>query len=190
MSLDDSREFIDEKSVSMWNTVLTYGVIGGILLVIYSYFDYTSLFSTSSLGAMIGSFLINLAIFGGIVFLAIRKHRDQELGGYITMGRCLGVGILTVVVASVLSGIFGYLYMSFVDPEVMTKMTQNMTWMYEMMGVDEDQIEDTLEATADLQQSPNILTSVGGGAFGGALYGLILSAIIGAVMRKNPPEMA
>jgi len=189
MSLDDSREYIDEKSVSMWSTVLTYGVIGGILMVIYSYFDYKMLFSTSSLGAMIGSFFINLVIFGGLVFLVIKKHRDEELGGYITMGRCLAVGVLAVVVASLLNGIFGYIYMSFVDPDVMTKMSQNMTWMYDMMGMDEDTIEDAMEATEELQQNPNILTSVFGGAFGGGMYGLILSAIIGAIMRKNPPEM-
>lgn len=190
MSLDDNREYIDEKAVPIWNTALTYGVIGGIAMVIYSYFNYSTLFSTSSLGAMIGSFLLNVAIFGGLVFLAIKKHRDQELGGYITMGRCLGIGILTVVVASILNGIFGYIYMSFVDPDVMTKMAQNMGWMYEMIGADEDTIEDAMDATADLQQSPSIFTSIIGGAFGGALYGLILSAIIGAIMRKNPPEIA
>ncbi|MEN0049666.1 MAG: DUF4199 domain-containing protein [Bacteroidota bacterium] len=190
MSLDDNMDYIDEKAVPMWNTALTYGVIGGVLMVIYSYLNFSTLFSTSSLGAMIGAFLINVAIFAGIVILAIKKHRDQELGGYITMGRCLGLGIVTVIVASLLNGIFGYIYISSIDPDVMTKLAQNMTWMYEMLGMDEDQIEDALDATEDLQQSPSIFTSIFSGAFAGAMYGLILSAIIGALMRKNPPEMA
>lgn len=190
MSLDDNRDYIDEKSVPMWNTALTYGVIGGVAVVIYKYLNYSTLFSTSSLGGMIGAFFMNLVIFGGLIFLAIKKHRDEELGGFITMGRCLGIGIMTIVIASVLGGIFDYIYTSFIDTEVMTKMTQSMGWFYEMMGLDEDQILDTLEATEDLQQEPSLLMSIGGGAFGGALTGLILSAIIGAIMRKNPPEMA
>jgi len=185
--IDDNREYINESAVSMWPTVVRFGVIGGVASLLYKYINYTTMFSTSSLGGMIAAFLLNLAIFGGLIYLAIRQHRDQELGGFITMGRCLAVGIMTVVIASVLGGIFDYVYVNFIDPDVTAKLSENMVWFYEMMGMDEDTIEDTLEAVAENQVQPNLLMSVGGAAFGGALTGLILSAILGAVMRKDQP---
>ena len=87
--IDNDMDYIDEKSVSIWSTALMYGVFGGIAVVIYRYIGYTTLFSTASLGGAVAAFFINLVIFGGLIYLAIKKHRDEELGGYITMGRCL-----------------------------------------------------------------------------------------------------
>ncbi|MEM8524405.1 MAG: DUF4199 domain-containing protein [Bacteroidota bacterium] len=194
MSLDDNREYIDEKSVPMWNTALTYGVVGGVLAVVFQYVSYSTMFASSSLGGALGSLLLNLLLYVGIIVFAIKKHRDQELGGYITMGRCLGVGILSVVVASLMVGIFDYVYIAFIDPEFPIRQAESMVWMYELTGLDEDTIEDTIEAMVeaarDVASNPNIVTSVLGKAFGGALLGLVLTAIIGAIMRKNPPEMA
>lgn len=183
--LDAREDYIEENTVSIWPTVLKYGIIGGIVFVLYKYMGYMTLFSTASLGGAVGAFVINLLLFGGIIFLAIREQRDQYLGGYITMGRCLTIGILTVVFASVLGGVFDYIYMAFIDPDIMIKQTEGMVWLYEMMGMDEDTIEDTLEASIDAQMEPSLLISVGGGAFGGALLGLIMSAIVGAFMKRT-----
>lgn len=187
--IDNDMDYIDEKSVSIWSTALTYGVFGGIAIVIYKYLSYATLFSTASLGGAIAAFFLNLIIFGGLIYLAIKKHRDEELGGYITMGRCLALGIVTVVIASILGGVFDYIYTAFIDTEVTSKMVANMGWMYEMMGLDEDQIEETIEVTQEAQMSPNLLMAVGGSALGGALTGLIMSAIVGALTRKDRPEI-
>ncbi|MEM9886394.1 MAG: DUF4199 domain-containing protein [Bacteroidota bacterium] len=188
--LDNDIAYVDERSVSMLPAVLRYGLMGGMAIVIYKYINYTTLFATASLGNVVIAFLMNLALFGGLVYLVIKHHRDNELGGFITMGRCLGLGILTIVFASIMGGIFDYIYMSFVDAEILQKLNAQLTWVYEMMGMDEDQIEDTIELVEDTQGEikPSLLMSVGGAAMGGVFTGLILSAIIGAFMRKNHPE--
>ena len=187
--IDDQSDYINEQGVSMMPSVLKYGVIGGLAIAIYKYFNYSTLFATSSMGNMFLAFLVNLVLFGGLIYLVIKEHRDKELGGYITMGRCLGVGILTIIFASLLGGIFDYVYMAFIDPEIQQKLTTQLSWMYEMMGMDEDQIEDAMEATEDINLEPSLMMSVGGAAIGGAFSGLILSAIIGAFTRKNHPDM-
>jgi hypothetical protein len=43
------------------------------------------------------------------IILATRAYRDQEQGGYITYGRALAVGTLTVLFAGVITSVFTYL---------------------------------------------------------------------------------
>ncbi|MEM1324477.1 MAG: DUF4199 domain-containing protein [Bacteroidota bacterium] len=184
----NTSEFIEESTVSFWSVVIKYGVIGGLLVVVYKYINYTTFFSTASMGGAIAAFLINLLLFGGLIYLATKEHRDQQLGGYLTMGRAIVVGIFTVLFASVIGGVFDYIYMAFIDPEIQVKLSRNLTWMYEIMGLDEDQIEDAMDAVEETQMKPSIFTAIGGAAFGGAMTGVILSAIVGAIMKKNPPK--
>ncbi|MEM0994092.1 MAG: DUF4199 domain-containing protein [Bacteroidota bacterium] len=190
--IDDQTDYINEKNVSMSPTVLKYGIIGGLAVVGYKYLNYTTLFATESLGNFLLTLLLNLVLFGGLVYAVIKEHRDRDLGGYITMGRCLGLGILTVVLASTLGGIFDYIYMAFVDADVLQKLNAQLTWVYDMMGMDEDQIEDAIAAMEDAQGQiePSLLMSAGGAAIGGVFTGLILSAIMGAFMRKTHPDIA
>ncbi len=178
----------NEKSVSFMPTALTYGVLGGLAIVVFNLVNYITLFSTSSIGGAVAAFALTLAVWFGMVALAIRKHRDKDLGGYITMGKALGLGIVTVMIASLLSGIFGYIYMTMIDPELLAKQTASMSWMYEIMGMDEDQIDEITGTVEDMQQQPSLITALGGALMGGAFTGLIVSAITGAIMRKNPPE--
>jgi hypothetical protein len=184
-----TNDFIEESTVSFWPVVLKYGVIGGFLAVAYQYINYTTLFSTSSLGSAIGAFLLNLLLYGGLIYFAMKEHRDQQLGGFMSMGRAIVVGIFTVLIASVFRGIFDYVYVAFIDPEIQLKLSRNLAWLYEMTGLDEDQVQDTIEAVEESQEQlrPSIFTAVAGAAFGGAMTGIILSAIVGAFMKRNPP---
>ncbi len=177
-----------EKSIMP--IVLRYGLLGGLAMIGFNILNYITLFATSNMGGVISGFVIQLAIWFGMVALAIRHHRDQDLGGFITMGKCLSLGILVVMLAALASGIFGYIYLNFIDNEVLVRQTQSMAWMFEMMGMDEEMIEQSLEGVEETQLSSNIFISIGGALFGGAITGLIVSAITGAIMRKNPPEMA
>jgi uncharacterized protein (DUF697 family) len=177
-----------EKSIMP--IVLRYGLLGGLGMIGFNVLNYITLFATSNIGGAISGFVIQLAIWFGMVALAIRHHRDQDLGGFITMGKCLSLGILVIMLAALVSGIFGYIYMNFIDTEVLVKQTKSMAWIYEMMGMDEDMIEQAQEAVEETQATSNVLYAIGGALVGGAITGLIVSAITGAIMRKNPPEMA
>lgn len=177
-----------EKSIMP--IVLRYGLLGGLAMIGYNVINYTTLFASSNIGGAISGFMIQLAIWFGMVALAIRHHRDQDLEGFITMGKCLSLGILVVMLAALVSGIFGYIYMNYIDTEIVARQNASLSWLYEMMGMDEDMIEQAQEAVEETQATSNIFLAIGGALFGGAFVGLIVSAITGAIMRKNPPEMA
>ncbi|NJL76433.1 MAG: DUF4199 domain-containing protein [Saprospiraceae bacterium] len=152
-TLDQPASFPDPKAVSVFPTALRYGVLLGIIVIIYTFINYQTLFAISNIGGTISAFLLQIIIWFGIVTLAIRKHRDKDLGGYISMGRCIGLGVLMIVIATLMNSIFNYFYIAFINPDIVVQMAEKMTWLYEMIpNMDEDLIEATIEA-AKIQKS-------------------------------------
>ena len=189
-TLDQPASFPDPKAVSVFPTALRYGALLGVIAMIYTFINYQTLFAISSIGGMVSAFLLQIIIWFGTVTLAIRKHRDKDLGGYITMGRCIGLGVLMVVIATLMSSIFNYYYIAFINPDIVAQMTEKMTWFFEMMpNMDEDFIEASVEASKNTQVTSLPITLVSS-LFSGGVVGLIVSSIVGAIMRRNPPGMA
>ena len=106
----------------MKNTILKYGVIGGITI---------SILSTGMLminkgehnfenGQLIGYATMIIAL--STVFLGIKSYRDNEQAGLITFGKAFKIGILITLIASMFYIIAWMLYFQFGDgQEMMSK---------------------------------------------------------------------
>lgn len=186
-TLDNDFNIIDESSVSFTPTATRYGLIGGAVLILITLLSYIVLIPAGGTLLGLGSILPFIAYVAMIV-MAIRQHRDNELGGYITLNRCIGVGTLVMIVAILLNSVFNYVYTTFIDPTIIDQTLEATRGMYEMMGLDEDEIDEAIEQAKENQ--PGAVVTIGLGMFFGAITGLVFSAIIGLIMRKNPPQMA
>ncbi len=188
-TLDNPNDYIDPAKVSPWPTAARYGLIGGLILIVYSLLGILTGFSSpaSGLGAVFANFLITLAIFIGAVVLGIRAHRDQELGGFISFGRAFLVGFAVAIIMAVLNAAFSYLYMAVIDPGYLEQLMEDMTVMYERLGLSEDQIE---EAMAQVEQrmdpGKNLVTTI----ITLAVSGAVVSLICALIMKKAPPSPA
>jgi hypothetical protein len=185
-SLHNDASLQDPKKVTIFPTALLYGVLGGIVIIVYTFLNYETFFAISNLGGAISGFFIQASIWFGMVILAIRKHR-KDLGGYISMGRCLGLGIVIVIIATILYVVFSYIYSTVINPEIEKQLIEKMSWFFEMVGMDEDQIETAIQTAPDVELS-NLPYTLFASIFSGGILGLIVSAITGAVMRKNRPD--
>ncbi len=127
-----------------------------------------------------------IIMIGGIV-LATRTYRDQEQGGYISYGRALGTGTLTVLFASVITAFFTLALFTVIDPGLMDRMmTMREMAMYES-GLSDDQIDMAMNM-AERFASPAILSLSG---FAGSVFiGFIFSLITSIFLKKegNPLE--
>ncbi|UOQ71877.1 DUF4199 domain-containing protein [Hymenobacter cellulosilyticus] len=152
---------------------IRYGLITGLLWIIVDFilratelsFKY-SIYVTAS-----------IAVYALGIILAHRFFKQQN-HGFMTYGQ----GILIVVVLSLISGfissLFNYAYVNFIDPDYPLRMRTDMeAWMSSMPGVQEEQIQKSLEGLSDEKmKSPlQIGKSTLGGAFGGLITGLIVS---------------
>ena len=118
-TLDNPSEILDASNVPIRPTAQKYGLIGAMILIVVGLamnlsglIDYTQKGGTGNTIASI----LQYGIIIIIVVLAIKTHRDDDLGGYITLGRSLSVGMLTGLIIGIITAIWAYVYFGFIDP--------------------------------------------------------------------------
>ena len=55
-----------------------------------------------------------LILIAGFIF-GTKAYRDSELNGHISYGKALGYSIIILLVASIISTIYGYIFMNFIE---------------------------------------------------------------------------
>jgi hypothetical protein len=167
----------ENKKPSLLRSTLNYGIMLGLALVIYSLllWMFNATFN-QGLG-----YLSYVIIIGGIV-LATRAYRDQEQGGYISYGRALGVGTLTVLFASVIGAIYTYLLFSVIDPGLLDRMMIIREEAMYGSGLTDDQIDMALAMTERFAR-PGIMAV--SGFFGSVFVGFIISLITSIFLKKE-----
>ena len=189
-TLDEPMGYIDPQDVSPRPTAMRYGLIwglAGILLGLISYLlGWTEPTGGFSSGSMISSVLsIGLAI--GILVMAIKHHRDNELGGYISFGRGFKTGMLTSLFYAVIATVWMVIFINFIATDMIDNIQAAMVEQWEEQGLTDEQIEQA-QSFAGFFSSKGFMI---GAAFGGALlWGAILSLIISAVMKNDHPQTA
>ncbi|AQR74836.1 DUF4199 domain-containing protein [Sphingomonas sp. LM7] len=86
----------------MLRTILTYGVIAGVIVGIPTFGIFTVLAENAPsgwLGMAIGYLTMLVAL--SMVFLAIKRRRDDDLGGVIRFWPAFGMGLAISVVAGI-----------------------------------------------------------------------------------------
>ena len=173
----------DESEISPVSDILRYGLIGGLILVIFS---FTSIIFDLHLTSMMTAILLGLAVYAIVIILIIigaKNHRDHTLGGYISFGRAFVTGTMIGLLASIVSQIFNIIY-NIIDPEYMERITESMLEMYEEQGLNEQQLEEIADRMADPNSFSNIIT----GLMTFLVLSAIVAAIVAAVIKKEKPR--
>lgn len=167
------------QPISTARTALKWGVILGVALIIYSLFLYlTDNIGNSKLGWV--SFVVSI---GGLV-LAMRDYRTLN-GGYMSYSEGLTIGTLTSGVSGLLSSLFSVFYTTVIDTGVMERMVDKTRDQLEESGLPDEQIEQQIKFV-EMFQSPGLTFAFG--VIGAVIFGLLLSLVISAIMRRNKPN--
>lgn len=170
----------------MMKTEMKYGLIIAAISAIWlilqdlvglhdKYIQYQSM--VSWLG-----FIITI---GGL-FFAIKTKRDKEFGGSIAYGQCIKTGLLTSLVSGFLSSIFTLIFFKFINPGFLTALLELQHQELLDKGLPSESV-DAAMSMMEMMFSPAIMTIMG---FVSALIGgLIISLILGAFLKKDPPPV-
>jgi hypothetical protein len=167
-----------ENQPSTTQVALKWGAITGITLIVFSVIlNISGQFGNKGLGALIYVFII-----AGII-LCIREFKTLN-NGFMSFGQGFGAGTLMTAIASILSAIFTYIYMTLIDTTLSGKILDNARQEWEKQGMSSDQIEQA-ESYSKMFMSP-------GAIFGFTvvflvLFGLVVSLIASAIMKKDKP---
>jgi len=168
---------MNEKN-TLSKSAMYFGAILGIALVFFMFITYIlDVTAAKAIG------YLQYAIIVAGLFISQKKYRDDNLKGYISYGKALGFGTLTVFFASLIVGFFTYLLYSIIDPGLMEKiLTASEDAMFER-GLSDDEIDMAMQITRKFT-NPLVLTfsTVFGITFIGFLFSLITSIF---VKKKN-----
>lgn len=173
-------KIMEQKSTSIWKPAITSGIYVGIALILISVIFYMTGNVLSKWAQWIGY----LVMAGGIIFGQL-KYR-KSLGGFMTYGQALLMGVLAMFFASVMYGIYTWLLYSVIDPSLQEQLRLATEEQLVRQGnIPEEQIDAAVEM-ATMLQSPVMMMIIA--IFGGTFAGLIISLITSIFTRKKPSE--
>lgn len=163
---------------------LQYGLYTGLGLIIYSLIVQLAGLAGNQTMGIVGMFVSGVVLILGIIY-ALKDFRSQN-GGYLSYGQGLGVGSLLAGVAGLISGIFTYIYLSFIDNSAMKEAMDKQREALEARGMSDEQIEQAI-AMAEKFSTPGMAVVMS--IIGMALIGFVLSLIIAAIMKRDSNPM-
>lgn len=178
-----------ENEVDFLNTAAQYGLIGGAVMVVFSLVTHLAGLSDGSNGNIIlGSILSGIAVIAAYAIcqvLAVRKHRKEELGGYISFKRAFLVCVIVALGISMISALWNFVYLNFIDPEFINRVLDNTQEFMENMDMPEEVIEEAMEdARAGID--PSLVGSLKS-VLGTLIFGSFIGLIVAAATKKEAP---
>ncbi|MCB0658171.1 MAG: DUF4199 domain-containing protein [Saprospiraceae bacterium] len=181
--IDNNDQLPDPQDVRYGSTAIRYGLYTGLVLVAISLLMYLlGMSDPTKTGQRWISLVITVLITAGGMVLANRYHRDEELGGVMNFGRGFGVSMLVGVAASLVSAIYSYLFLKFIDPTVMDKAMEMQRQQMEGRGMTDEQIEQASKMM-DMFSTPGFASL---SAFiSSIIFALIISLVVAAIMQRR-----
>ncbi len=172
-------------NIPVWNTVLRYGLYLAGATIVFGLLIYLVNFNMMTFGGMAlyyGSLLAMSTVFA---VMAIKYQRNQLDGGYISYGKALLVGALTIFAGSMVASLWGYVFVNFIDPDYLTTLKEMLedTWGDQMTA------EQLAEANEGFDKADEIGASLWSGVKSGGISGLIIG-LITAAFTKKPPQIS
>ncbi|WP_133272078.1 DUF4199 domain-containing protein [Hymenobacter radiodurans] len=166
--------------VSTTSVGLRYGLLTGIVSIIYSFILLAANLQQNSALALL-SFVILIV---GII-LAHKTYKESN-NGFMSYGQGLGIGALVGLVTGLLGGVFNYIYTTFIDPSAAQRaMEQARAKLEESGSMSDAQIDQTVQMSQRFSSGPvGIVVAL----ISFAIAGFLLSLIIAAITKHNRPE--
>jgi hypothetical protein len=178
-----------DKKPSLLQFTMTYGAILGVVSIIFSLILYVTGFMPCNFKRMLFMSVVSLGLLVGFIIAGDRAYRDKVLGGSITFGHALMVGLFIVVFSTILSSFYSLVFNLYIDPEYMNRVFEcSKNWTYDFMtrmGAPEGQIDQAMKRMEEQQADMTPLNTFFSGLYMSAIFGFILSLITSLFIKKN-----
>lgn len=173
--MEDNVEKISIKDVSV-----KWGLISGIIGILFSL-----ILILGDLMLTPGVSYIGLIPFAIVLYMAFKEFKDQG-DSFMTLGQSLKIGLMISLIGGLLLSVFSYIYGQFIDPGMADRIKDMLIEQWEAQGMSDEQIDQTMKFTSYMFNPVIGLIVV---LLKNVLVGFVLSLIIGAITKKNNPEL-
>ena len=162
------------------SVAIRYGLLTGLLYVIFLFVVFVAGLEASTAVGWLG-----LVFPVGGIYLAHQHYKTQN-SGFMSYGQGLGIGVLLSIVSGLITGVFNYVYRTFIDPEMNGRMLETVrTKMEEGGNMSDEQIDGALKMSAKFSSGP---VGFAVGLVVAVISGFIIALIISAFTKHNRPE--
>ncbi len=159
---------------------LINGIYLGIALIVLSLVLYLLDVSRDSYAQY-----LSYVVMIGLMIIFVIQWRDKYNGGYLSYSGAFGHGFLVILFGTILSAIYTYVFFAFIAPgELMVLIEEAEQQMYEK-GMSDQEIEMAMSWTRMMMKPLMMGVWV---IVGGAIGGLIISALAAIFLKKEPTE--
>ncbi len=167
------------ENTSIRPYVTKWGLILGLVSAVITVVIYLTELYLTNQWVGYASLIFTIAF----MFLACKEFKEEN-GGVLAFGKAFLIAFLVGLIGILISSIVNYIYISFVDPNIMQNI---MDAQLEKLANDPNVSDEQLEATENMMgMMTKPIFTVLSGLFGGAFFSAILGLIVGAIAKKNP----
>lgn len=175
--MEPQNESTAEK-VTTRSSGMRYGLfLGGISIVLFLIIALSGM-RPDGPGRWLG------VVFTGVLIFLAHKYFKDNGDGFMSIGQGVGIGFWTGVTSSVISSIFTYVYVKFIDSGFIDMIKETQLEEMQKRGMSDEQVEQAMKFAGMFTSAEAIfLFGLIGGIIGGVVIGLIISFF---TQKKNP----
>ena len=171
-----------EKTTNVWKANLVNGLILGLIGIVYTLIIW---FLDQTFNKNLSYIFLLIQVV--VMFFLLKSYRDNYMHGMITYGQALGAGVIIFLYASIIGSLFSLLLYTVIDPGLTAKGIAFMEQMYLDKGLTQEQADAALKIAGKMMK-PAMMIPVG--LISSMFYGLIISLIVAAFVRKEGNPLA
>ncbi len=175
---------MENQQKSAKQIMLNFGLYSGIAGIIISVINYAiGNIYEPHWWVLVVSIIVSIAL----IVLGIKNVKELN-GGYLTLSEAIKTGLGIALIGGIISVLYTLIFTSFIEPDFYVRMAevshQNILDKYP--NFTDEQIE---AANAMASKFTNPTMTAAFGLMGSLFFGLIVSLIAGAIMKKKNPEI-
>ena len=170
-----------ENKATVSQIALKYGLYLGLVFIIISIIiQFMDLDMKTQQNVGYVNYVVAL-----IVIVLAHKAYKEEGDGFMTIGQGLGIGTLVSLISGVLSAIFTYVYIKFVDDSMLTKIKDLQIEEMEKRGMSDAEIEQAMKVAGFFTSPEMMIVWI---IVGMLFIGFIISLIVSLFTKKVNPN--
>ena len=115
---------------------------------------------------------------------ALRSHRDEDLGGYLSIGQGIGLGTLAGLIAGIISAVWFYIFTTFIATDMMDKIKQISLEQMQEQGQSAEAAEKAMEMMSFFFNPVFFAVVV---VISSVFFGFLCGLVAGLVLKKDKP---
>ncbi len=131
-----------------------------------------------------GIMALGFIIMTSFIVLGIKKFKSDN-GGFVSWGQSVKIGVGIIVIGAILVIIYQQIFMTFIEPDFLAQMAEKTEQTLIDSGFTDEEIQMQMEMQKKFQTP---LISIPLTIVVSAFIGFVISAIAGAVLKKDEEE--